>query len=113
MTKKILVLGAAGFVGVPIVKQFLADGFSVRALVRNPNKASLILGDQVEYITGSFEDRASQPGGYFGNRQRHLVSFGLASDLASGAGPTLAPGLDSLPPIIFMISSVMSTLGAA
>ena len=63
MTKKILVLGAAGFVGAPIVKQFLADGFSVRALVRNPNKASLILGDQVEYITGSFEDRASLESG--------------------------------------------------
>lgn len=59
MSKKILVIGAAGFVGAPITKQLLADGFSVRGLVRNAEKARQILGDQVELAVGSFEDKAA------------------------------------------------------
>ena len=59
MDKKILVIGAAGFVGAPVAKQLLADGFAVRALVRNADKARLLLGDKVEIVTGSFEDKAT------------------------------------------------------
>ncbi|MBK9210057.1 MAG: NAD(P)H-binding protein [Anaerolineales bacterium] len=59
MDKKILVIGAAGFVGAPVTKQLLADGFSVRALVRNADKARQLLGDKVEIVTGSFEDKAT------------------------------------------------------
>ena len=58
MDKKILVIGAAGFVGAPVAKQLLADGFAVRALVRNADKARQLLGDKIEIVTGSFEDRA-------------------------------------------------------
>lgn len=58
MTQKILVLGATGFVGAPVVKQLLADGFSVRALVRDVAKARQMLGDQVELIAGDFMDAA-------------------------------------------------------
>jgi uncharacterized protein YbjT (DUF2867 family) len=58
MTQKILVIGAAGFVGAPITKQLLADGFSVRALVRNADKARKMLGNQVEFIVGDFSDKA-------------------------------------------------------
>lgn len=59
MDKKILVIGAAGFVGAPVAKQLLADGFAVRALVRNADKARQLLGDKVEIVTGSFEDKAT------------------------------------------------------
>jgi len=59
MEKKILVIGAAGFVGAPVAKQLLADGFAVRALVRNTDKARQLLGDKAEIITGSFEDKAT------------------------------------------------------
>jgi uncharacterized protein YbjT (DUF2867 family) len=59
MTQKILVIGAAGFVGAPIAKQLLADGFSVRALVRNADKARQLLGDQVEIVVGNFADKAT------------------------------------------------------
>lgn len=58
MDKKILVIGAAGFVGAPVAKQLLADGFAIRALVRNADKARQLLGDKVEIVTGSFEDKA-------------------------------------------------------
>jgi uncharacterized protein YbjT (DUF2867 family) len=59
MTQKILVIGAAGFVGVPVAKQLQADGFSVRALVRNADKARQLLGDQVEIVVGNFADKAT------------------------------------------------------
>ncbi len=59
MDKKILVIGAAGFVGAPVAKQLLADGFAVRALVRNADKARQLLGDKVEIVTGSFEDKTT------------------------------------------------------
>jgi uncharacterized protein YbjT (DUF2867 family) len=59
MTKKILVIGAAGFVGTPIVRQLLADGFAVKALVRNEQKARHLLGDAVELelVVGDLTDR--------------------------------------------------------
>lgn len=59
MAQKILVIGAAGFVGAPIARQLQADGFSVRALVRNADKARQLLGDQVELVVGNFADRAT------------------------------------------------------
>ena len=59
MDKKILVIGAAGFVGAPVAKQLLADGFAVRVLVRNADKARHLLGDKVEIVTGSYEDRTT------------------------------------------------------
>ncbi len=59
MDKKILVIGAAGFVGAPVAKQLLADGFAVRVLVRNADKARQLLGDKVEIVTGGFEDRTT------------------------------------------------------
>jgi uncharacterized protein YbjT (DUF2867 family) len=59
MAQKILVIGAAGFVGAPVAKQLLADGFSVRALVRNADKARQLLGAQVEIVVGNFTDKAT------------------------------------------------------
>ena len=59
MAKIILVIGAAGFVGAPIAKQLQKDGFSVRVLVRNADKARKILGNQVEIIVGNFTDRVT------------------------------------------------------
>jgi uncharacterized protein YbjT (DUF2867 family) len=59
MTRKILVIGAAGFVGAPITKQLLVEGFSVRALVRNADKARQMLGAQVELVVGNFADKAT------------------------------------------------------
>lgn len=59
MTQKILVIGATGFVGAPIARQLQADGFSVRALARNADKARQMLGDKVELIVGNFADKST------------------------------------------------------
>lgn len=58
MHKKILVIGAAGFVGAPIARQLQKDGFTVRALVRNADKARQLLGSDMEIVTGNFDDEA-------------------------------------------------------
>lgn len=49
MTKKILVTGATGNVGRHVVSQLLADGFEVRALTRDPSRASLPAGVDVRH----------------------------------------------------------------
>jgi uncharacterized protein YbjT (DUF2867 family) len=59
MAQKILVIGATGFVGAPIARQLQKDGFSVRALVRNADKARQMLGDQIEFIVGDFTDKTA------------------------------------------------------
>jgi len=59
MAQKILVIGAAGFVGAPIAKQLQKDGFAVRALVRSADKARQMLGGQIELVVGDFGDKAT------------------------------------------------------
>lgn len=57
--KTVLVAGATGRTGTPVVTQLLADGYKVRVLVRDPAKARTTLGDQVTYFTGDVTDPAS------------------------------------------------------
>jgi NADH dehydrogenase len=45
---KIFVTGAAGFVGREVVRQLLAAGYKVRALVRDPKRARKVLSETVE-----------------------------------------------------------------
>ncbi len=58
----ILVTGGAGFVGNNTIRRLLKDGHSLRALVRDLEKAQLRLGDlraQVEIVKGDVTDRDS------------------------------------------------------
>jgi len=47
-----LVTGATGFIGGRLVNRLLDDGWTVSALVRDPNKASSLAGRGVELIQG-------------------------------------------------------------
>ena len=58
-SKTVLVAGATGRTGSAVVAQLLADGYTVRALVRDPAKARAALGDQVSYVTGDVTDPAT------------------------------------------------------
>ncbi|MEW6183313.1 MAG: complex I NDUFA9 subunit family protein [Bacillota bacterium] len=55
----ILVTGGTGLVGRAVVKELLDNGFAVRCLVRDPEKARLLLGDASEYMPGDVMDLAS------------------------------------------------------
>jgi uncharacterized protein YbjT (DUF2867 family) len=57
--KTILVIGGTGMLGKPVAIQLKADGFKVRLLARNPEKAQKLLGDGYEIIRGDVDDSAS------------------------------------------------------
>jgi uncharacterized protein YbjT (DUF2867 family) len=48
----LLVAGATGGTGVEVVKQAQAEGYAVRALVRDERRAREVLGDKVRYFVG-------------------------------------------------------------
>jgi 2-alkyl-3-oxoalkanoate reductase len=54
-----LVTGATGLVGSHIVDRLIADGWSVRALVRSPERARHALPQAVELVPGDVLDEAS------------------------------------------------------
>jgi len=51
-TQRILVIGGTGMLGKPVAERFKADGFTVRLLVRDPDKARRMLGEGYEIIRG-------------------------------------------------------------
>lgn len=55
----VLVAGATGHTGRLIVQDLAANGFHVRALVRDINKAKDVLGDKVDFAEGDVRDRTS------------------------------------------------------
>jgi nucleoside-diphosphate-sugar epimerase len=54
-----LVTGATGLVGSHIVDRLIADGWTVRALVRSPDRARDALPEAVELVAGDVLDEAS------------------------------------------------------
>lgn len=58
-SKTILVIGATGMLGKPVAKQLLKDGFHVRVMARNPQKAHQILGDGFEICAGDISHPTS------------------------------------------------------
>lgn len=59
MKKTILVVGATGMLGEPVARQLHRDGYAVRVLTRNPEKARVQLGDAFEFFRGDIENLSS------------------------------------------------------
>jgi uncharacterized protein YbjT (DUF2867 family) len=57
--KKILVTGATGNIGSRVVKKLQERGVSVRAFVRDQDKAKTVLGQDLEVAVGDFSDASS------------------------------------------------------
>jgi uncharacterized protein YbjT (DUF2867 family) len=55
----VLVAGATGKTGRLIAQDLAANGFRVRALVRDTGKAKEVLGENVEFAVGDVRDRSS------------------------------------------------------
>ncbi|MDH5507516.1 MAG: NAD-dependent epimerase/dehydratase family protein [Anaerolineae bacterium] len=53
---KVLVLGATGFIGGHIAKQALSEGWTVRALRRNPQATGHISDLPIEWVSGTLTD---------------------------------------------------------
>ena len=56
MTKRILVLGATGLFGKPAAQQLNADGFAVRIMARNVEKAKALFTHGFEIVEGNVTD---------------------------------------------------------
>jgi uncharacterized protein YbjT (DUF2867 family) len=52
----ILIVGGTGEIGRPVARQLLADGYSVRLLVRNAERARARLGPDFEYSAGDIDN---------------------------------------------------------
>lgn len=74
----ILVTGATGNVGSQVVRELRTRGAPTRAFVRDPEKAGVMLGEDVEVAVGDFADAASI--------RRALDGVGTVF-LTSGDGP--------------------------
>jgi len=89
MTKEapmtILVTGATGNVGRPLVEQLLAAGHRVRALTRDPAKADLPAG--AEAVAGNLADTDTLVAAFDGVTAAHLITFDAATygPLTNGA----------------------------
>ena len=59
MKDTILVVGATGMLGEPVARRLQKDGYAVRVLARNPEKARAKLGDSFDFIRGDVEDASS------------------------------------------------------
>ncbi|MFE2044040.1 NmrA family NAD(P)-binding protein [Streptomyces sp. NPDC059477] len=70
----VLVTGATGNVGRPLVARLLATGHRVRALTRNPATAALPEG--AEPVAGNLAVTGSLPAVFEGVTAAHLISFG-------------------------------------
>jgi uncharacterized protein YbjT (DUF2867 family) len=57
-THPILIIGATGTVGTELVTQLVQDGYPVRAMTRNPQKAAKF-GKDVEVVVGDLDDQKS------------------------------------------------------
>ncbi|GII95934.1 SDR family oxidoreductase [Sinosporangium siamense] len=81
----ILVTGATGNVGRPLVEELLAAGHRVRALTRDPAKAGLPEGAEV--VAGDLSVTGSLRAAFEGVTAAHLISFNGAdfSPLTNGA----------------------------
>lgn len=57
--KRILVIGASGFVGGYLARQLVKDGYTVRCLARNPDKVKDLADLGCELVKGDINDLAS------------------------------------------------------
>ena len=72
MPERVLVIGASGMLGAPVARQLAADGYTLRALSRNPERAAGALGTDIEIVRGDVEDADSLRKAMGGCQRLHL-----------------------------------------
>jgi (4-alkanoyl-5-oxo-2,5-dihydrofuran-3-yl)methyl phosphate reductase len=99
-----LITGATGDVGSKVAEEMLARGQRVRILVRNPDKAHVLFGGQVEMFVGNLADPSALTKAMEGVQSVFLVNSGpeipkrdeIAAIAAQGAGVKHLVKLSSL-----------------
>jgi NADH dehydrogenase len=98
MQKKILVLGATGMLGEPVTRRLNADGFSVRIIARDVDKARDLFDDSIEIVQGDVTDLDSLENALQGCSGVHISVGGPVDQLSVEHVAALAPrlGVDHL-----------------
>lgn len=90
--KKILVLGGTGLLGAPVARRLQADGFAVRLLARDPEKACAMFSRSFEIVSGDVADVTSLEAALGGCDGVHISVGGPADQLSAENVAALAPG---------------------
>ena len=90
---KILVLGGTGMLGAPVARRLQADGFEVRLMVRDLEKARGLFGDSFEIIAGEVADLGSLEQALKGCQGVHITIGGPVDQLSAENVADLAPKL--------------------
>ena len=91
--KRIVILGGTGMLGGPVAHRLRADGFEVRLLARDPEKAQAMFGEPFEIVAGDVSDRESLEHGLEGCEGVHISVGGPADQLSAENVAALAPRL--------------------
>lgn len=91
MTKRILILGGTGLFGKPTAYQLREDGFQVRILARNVEKAQRIFADGYEIVSGDVTDLDSLEQAMTGCYGVHISIGGAVDQLSAENVVALAP----------------------
>ena len=74
MKTTILITGATGNTGLPLVKQLASGGMPIRAMLHTLEKKRMVEGNTVEVVVGDFKNRASMEQAMQGIESAYLVS---------------------------------------
>jgi uncharacterized protein YbjT (DUF2867 family) len=91
--EKILVLGGTGLLGQPVARRLQADGFAVRLLARDPDKARAMFSDLCEVVPGDVADLDSLERALEGCDGVHISVGGPVDQLSAENVAALAPKL--------------------
>ena len=94
MSYKILVLGGTGMFGLATVQQLKADGFQVRLMTRDVEKAKSMLSEDIEIFPGNVRDLTSLENAMTGCNGVHISIGGQVDQLSAENVVSLAPRLD-------------------
>lgn len=90
---KILILGGTGMLGAPVTRRLQVDGFEVRLLTRDPEKARAMFDDSYEIVAGDVTDLDSLEQALEGCLGVHISVGGPVDQLSAENVVALAPRL--------------------
>jgi len=91
MSKTILVIGATGMLGAPVARRLQVDGFQVRILARDTEKAAQQLGETFDIMAGDVTDLTSLEQAMTGCDGVHISVGGAVDQLSAENVASLAP----------------------
>jgi uncharacterized protein YbjT (DUF2867 family) len=91
MMNKVLVLGGTGLLGQPVAGRLQADGFEVRVLARDFEKAAAMFDDGFEIVAGDVTDVASLERALEGCDGVHISVGGPVDQISAENVAALAP----------------------